>query len=152
MRRGAFLSVLALLCAGVFVLPASGETTQVFKADFNEMTACPGADLCGKGVIQGFGTATTSLIFTSFVPGPGADCVSASADRTQTLDSDGSTLLITASGTVCGPGSQIDGTFTIVGGTGVFVGASGGGTLSGVTTNPHVVSQSVHLRGTITLP
>jgi hypothetical protein len=149
MTRTASLALLLAMAALAVVLPASAQSTQDFKADFSEKSECPGFDLCGKGVVHGFGTATSALLFTSFEPGPG-DCVSASADRTQTLESDGSTLLISASGTVCD--TRIAGTFTIVGGTGVFAGASGGGTLSGSTTNPHIVSQAVHLRGTITLP
>lgn len=144
------LALLLGFSALAVTVSASAQSTQDFKADFSEQGACPGVDLCGKGVVHGFGTATTTLVFTSFVLGPGANCASASADRTQTLDSDGSTLLITASGTVCG--SKIDGTFTIVGGTGAFAGASGGGTIWGSTTSPKIVSQAVHLRGTITLP
>jgi hypothetical protein len=150
MRRIVFLAVLAAFAAIAVAVPASAESTQDFKAEFNEMGSCPGVDLCGKGILHGFGTVTTTLVFTSFVPGPGANCFNASADRTQTLDSDRSVLLMTASGTVCD--SRIAGTFTIVGGTGVFAGASGGGTLWGSTTNPHTTSQNIHLRGTITLP
>ena len=148
MRRIASLALLLAMAALAVVVPASAQSTQDLKADFSEKSECPGFDLCGKGVVHGFGTATSGLVFTSFEPGPG-DCVSASADRTQTLN-DGSTVLITASGTVCD--TRIAGTFTIVGGTGVFAGASGGGTLSGSTTNPNIVSQAVHLRGALTLP
>ena len=144
-----YLTLLAALVAFVGAVPASAQRTQDFKAEFSEVE-CPGADLCGKGVVHGFGTVTTALVFTGVAPGPGANCISASADRTQTLDSDGSTLLMTASGTVCG--TKIDGTFSIVGGTGVFAGASGGGTLWGSTTNPKIFSQVAHFRGTITLP
>jgi hypothetical protein len=147
MKRAAFFVLLAVLGATVLALPASAQNTE-FKAEFSEKGACPGVDLCGKGVIHGFGTVTTTLVFTSFEPGPG-DCATASADRTQTLDSDGSTLLMSASGVVCG--GRIEGTYTILGGTGVFAGASGSGTLWGSTTNPHVVSQDIHLRGSITL-
>jgi hypothetical protein len=144
-----YLALLVGIAALAVALPALAQGTQDFKADFSEVE-CPGADLCGKGVVHGFGTVTTTLVFTSFAPGPGANCISASADRTQTLDNDGSTLLMTASGTVCG--TKIDGTFAIVGGTGVFEGASGGGTLWGSTTNPKIFSQVAHFRGTITLP
>jgi hypothetical protein len=148
MRRIASLALLLAMTTLAVVLPASAQSAQDFKADFSEKSECPGFDLCGRGVVHGFGTATSGLLFTSFEPGAG-NCVSAAADRTQTL-SDGSTLLISASGTVCD--TRIAGTFTIVGGTGVFAGASGGGMLSGSTTNPYIVSQAVHLRGTITLP
>lgn len=149
MRRTLMLAVLAAVGTIALALPAFAQSTRDFKAEFNEMDTCPGVDLCGKGVVHGFGTVSTTLAFTSFVPGPGAGCASASADRVQTLDSDGSTLLMTASGTVCG--KEIDGTFAILGGTGVFAGATGGGTLWGTTAAPSL-GQNIHLRGTITLP
>jgi hypothetical protein len=87
--------------------------------------------------------------FTSLAPGPGANCATATADRTVTLDGDGSTLLLTIAGTI--RDQKLAATFTIVGGTGVFAGAAGGGTLSGVGTGVPTPSDAVHLRGTITL-
>jgi len=46
---------------------------------------------------------------------------------------------------------KISGTFTIVAGTGVLDQASGGGTISGVAI-PGAPGDTVHFRGTITLP
>ena len=48
------------------VLPASAQSTQVFRAEFHDVdSGCPaGVDLCGAGVVQGFGTVTTTLTFT----------------------------------------------------------------------------------------
>jgi hypothetical protein len=150
--RVLLLSTLAALAALAIALPASAESTQVFRAEFRDVeTGCPtGVDLCGKGVIQGFGTVTTTLTLTSFAPGPGANCVTATADRVVTLDSDGtSTLLLAVAGTICGHTAEA--TFTITSGTGVFAGATGGGTLSGVIL-PDPQGDAVQYLGTITLP
>jgi hypothetical protein len=139
------LAVVGLIAA----LPATAQT-QSFKADLHDNLACPpGFDFCGKGLVHGFGTATTTLNFTGAVPGPG-DCLTATANRTITLDSDGSTLLVAIAGTICD--QKLDASFTVTGGTGVFAGASGGGTLEGTATGVPVPSDTIHLRGSITLP
>jgi hypothetical protein len=148
MKRTVCLSVLAALWLTTGVLPAAAQE-QLFKAELHDNLACPpGFDFCGKGVVQGFGTATTTLNFTGAVPGPG-ECLTATATRTITLDSDGSTLVIAIAGTICD--QKLDGTYTIVGGTGMFAGAAGEGTLVGTATGVPVPSDTIHLRGTITL-
>ena len=151
MKRLGFLAMLIAFGAMAVALPASAESAQTFKAQFHDSSsACPpGSDICGKGVVKGFGTVTTSLTFTSFVPGPGAGCVTATADRIATLDDDGSTLLLEVAGTICD--QKLSGTFVIVGGTGAFDQATGGGTVSGVGIRG-VPSDTVHFDGTITLP
>jgi hypothetical protein len=147
MRGTAFFGLLAALVAIATALPASAQSTQQFKAQFHDSspTCPPGTDLCGKGLLKGFGAVTSTLTFTSVVPGPGASCVSGTADRVVTLDSDGSTLRLAVVGTICD--QKVAGTFEIVGGSGAFAGATGGGTLWGSTNG----SDSVHYRGTITL-
>jgi hypothetical protein len=151
MLRLGFLAMLVAFGAMAVALPASAESTQVFKAQFHDSsTACPaGSDICGKGVVKGFGTVTTSLTFTSFFPGPGGSCVTVTADRIAALDGDGSTLLFEVAGTICD--QKLSGTFVIVGGTGVFDQATGGGTISGVGIRG-VPSDTAHFEGTITLP
>lgn len=151
MRRIVFLAIVAL---GILAtaLPSSAQSTQEFKAQFHDSSssACPpGVGECGKGVVKGFGTVTTTLTFTSLGPGPGANCVTGTADRVVTLDSDGSTLLLALAGTICD--QKISGTFTIAGGTGTFEQATGGGTILGVAI-PGAPSDTVHFRGSITLP
>lgn len=143
-----------LLVLGVFgliaALPAAAQSTQSFEAELHDNLACPpGFDFCGKGLVHRFGTTTTTLNFTGAVPGPG-DCLTATADRTITLDSDGSTLSIAITGTICD--QKLDASFTIIGGTGVFAGASGSGTLKGTATGVPVPSDTIHLRGLLTLP
>jgi hypothetical protein len=150
MHRVTLAVVLALLAALAIPLSSSAQSAQEFKAELHDGELCPvGIDLCGKGVVQGFGTVTTTLTFTSFLPGPWANCVTGTADRAVTLDRDGSTLLIAVVGTICD--QKILAAFTILGGTGVFSGATGGGTFWGVTM-PGPPADSVHYRGTITLP
>ena len=88
--------------------------------------------------IQGFGTVTTTLTF-------------ASGERVFTLDSDGSTLRLLLQPTDT-TGVRLNGTWTILGGTGVFAGASGTGDLWATGTGAPEFSDAAHFRGTLTLP
>lgn len=99
--------------------------------------------------MKGFGAVTTALTFTGFAPGPGGNCVTATAGRVLTLDSDESVLRLALVGAICG--QKASGTFVIAGGSGTFTQASGGGTISGVALRG-VPSDAVHFEGTITLP
>jgi hypothetical protein len=100
---------------------------------------CPtGADLCGKGVVHGYGTATATFTFFPL-------------ERVITLDSEGSTLRLTLEPTDLSP-PTLAGTWTIVDGTGVFAGASGRGVIWATSTGVPVPSDTAHYRGTITLP
>jgi hypothetical protein len=139
MRRILFLAILAMFGTTIVALPASAETTRVFKADLHDnFRDCPGADLCGKGVVHGFGTATGSF---TFFP----------TERVITLDSDGSTLRLALVPTdLTGP--TLAGTWTIIDGTGVFAGASGSGVIWATETGVPVPSDTAHYRGTLTLP
>jgi hypothetical protein len=150
MKRLGFYVVLVALGAMAVALPVSAESTLVFKAQFHDSSSdCPpGSDICGKGVVKGFGTVSTSLTFTGLVPGPGENCVTVTADRLATLDDNGGTLLLALAGTICE--FKISGTFVIAGGTGVFDQATGGGTISGEGIRG-VPSDTVRFDGTITL-
>ncbi len=148
MRINRLLAILAALVAAA--APAGAATTETFRAELHEADVCaPGIDLCGKGVVHGFGTATTTLAFTSFAPGPGETCVTGTADRAIVLESDGSTLQLEIAGMICR--QKIDGSYEVVGGTGGFAGASGGGTVRGIAI-PGVPGGTVHLVGTLVLP
>lgn len=148
MKRIICVAFLATLGAIAVALPTSASSSEALRAEFRDSSPCPGAvDLCGKGIVQDFGRVTTTLTFTSLSPGPGANCVSGTADRMVTLDRDGSTLRLAVAGTICD--QKIAGTFAIASATGVFAGASGGGTLSGVVVPD---GDAVAYRGTITLP
>ena len=132
------LLLVALAVTLTSVGPAASSTTEPFRANVHDLLFCPGVDLCGSGVIQGFGTVTTTFSF-------------ASGERVFTLDSDGSTLRLLLQPTDT-TGSRLNGTWTIVGGTGVFSGASGTGELWAIGTGAPEFSDTAHFRGTITLP
>jgi hypothetical protein len=109
-------------------------------------TPCPTTELfsfCGTGTITGFGEASSLTEVVSFENfDPAISCADVVLRRTITLE-DGSTLVLMETGTVCFPGKStlapgtaksfgnpfnIEATFTIVTGTGVFAGAQGTGT------------------------
>lgn len=71
--------------------------------------------------------------------------------RIFTLDSDGSTLRLLLAPTDT-TGVRLNGTWTILGGTGVFAGATGTGELWAIPTGAPEFSDTAHSRGTITLP
>lgn len=106
-------------------------------------SAASGRPSGGTGTVAGYGEATTGLTITSYTWIPGTDCFAATATATIAF-ANGSTLTYEASGIWCPVGNSRDasgsvvsygnpwtatGTFTITGGTGVFVGARGSGTL-----------------------
>jgi hypothetical protein len=135
MRRTLCLLALASLA---LVVPAGATTTQVFKADLHDFGPCPpGIDLCGKGVVHGFGTATGTFTFFPL-------------ERVITLDSDGSTLRLALEAIdISAP--TLAGTWTVAGGTGVFAGATGSGVIWATATGVPTPSDTAHYRGTITL-
>jgi hypothetical protein len=154
MKRFTVLATLAVVTASVFVAaPGATAQTTTFQASFKEgfgratahpCLAAPGELLlCGTGTVVGFGEATSRTELVSFENfDPETSCADIELRRTITLE-DGSTLILLESGVICWPGNstnapgamksfgnpfQFEGTFTIVGGTGVFEGATGTGT------------------------
>jgi hypothetical protein len=152
MRRFALVLCLSLVSLVVASPAMAATTTHAFEARFNEgfgrATAhpCPTTELfsfCGTGTITGFGEATSLTEVVSFENfDPVTSCADVVLRRTITLE-DGSTLVLMETGTVCFPGKStlapgtaksfgnpfnIEATFTIVTGTGVFAGAQGSGT------------------------
>jgi len=106
MTRATIVAALAAFAGLSATVTASATTTQRLVADLHDNLACPaGFDLCGKGVLHGFGTVTTTLTFTGFGPGPD-NCVSVTADRVLTLDADGSTLDLSVAGVLCPQGNS----------------------------------------------
>jgi hypothetical protein len=114
------LAVVMLLAAGTG--PAQASTTLRFEATFSEFVSeslC-GSDwptFCGTGVVAQFDSA--SIFSTGPLPNP--DCTALSLRRELTITVAGGTLRL----------CQLLPVFTVIGGTGVFAGASGGGTASG---------------------
>jgi hypothetical protein len=138
--------VLTFALVPVFAQAARAETTVAFQAQFKEsfgIAASKPCDhfVCGTGTMVGFGDATTIFDLTSFTPPiEGTNCGLFTGDQTITLVGEGSTLLLEISGTVCFPGNTFEAnmgngdpirgeaTFTVKLGTGIFDGATGGGT------------------------
>jgi hypothetical protein len=138
-------AVLAVVVGSGFTQAARAETTVAFQAQFKESVGIAASKpcdhfVCGTGTVVGFGDATTFADLTGFTPPiEGTNCGLATADQTITLVTDGSTLLLEISGTVCFPGNtfeaapageplHVEATFTVKLGTGIFDGATGGGT------------------------
>jgi hypothetical protein len=162
-----FLVVGAVASIVVAALPASAQTTVAFNAEFKETfgRAKPCSHfLCGVGTVAGYGSATSTFDVTDFAPIDSTNCADLEAVRVITLVSDGSTLTLDETGTVCFPGqsffapgtevsfgnpAKIETTWTVDGGTGAFSGATGSGTDSDMNAGDQGHST---LTGTLTLP
>jgi hypothetical protein len=158
--------VLTFALTPVFAQAARAETTVAFQARFKESSGIAASKpcdhfACGTGTVVGFGDATTFADVTSFTPPiDDTNCGLVTADQTITLVGDGSTLLLEISGIVCFPGDtfenmgngeplQVEATFTIKLGTGVFQGAKGSG-----INEAKAAGDSAHdiFSGTLTFP
>ena len=170
MRRGALLLAAAMLVSLLIEAPAGAVTTSAFRASFKETFGRAHSKqpcehfLCGTGTVAGYGAATSTFDITGFDPIGDTNCADLSAVRTITLVSDGSTLELDETGTVCFPGSsslapgaqksfgnpgRIETTFTVSGGSGTFEDAAGSGTDSDM---PAGDAGHAWLSGTLTLP
>ena len=143
------LFVLAFGIAAV-ALPASAAPPGEFKAQFQD-TECAGHDLCGTGLVEGYGHATTTLDITGAEFDPATGClVNVTALRDVALVDDPSSRLTLAltDGLICN--NKGSATFTISAGTGVFAGlAVLPGTVR-VTLIPGVPADTAQYRATIT--
>lgn len=170
MRRVTQLFVVGLAAATVFAaFPASAKTSVAFSAEFKETFGRASSKpcnhfLCGVGTVAGYGSATSAFDVTDFAPIEGTNCADLEAIRVITLVSDGSTLTLDEVGTVCFPGqsfftngsqvsfgnpADVETTWTVDRGTGVFRNAKGSGTDSGQNGGDQGHSS---LTGTLTLP
>lgn len=151
--RRVFLVLLAagsLLAAGVGAAQAS--TTIRFEATISESTC--GSSLCGTGVVAGYGKASTTF---------------SGGDSRCTTEEPNLVTITVASGSLTwcqigldrvphptGQGEPFAGTFTVIGGTGAFAGASGAGVQTaiwGFDPDTHELRLSHrHYSGTLTLP
>jgi hypothetical protein len=133
----------ALAAAMTCLAPAAAAQND-FNAEVKGHTlrsvSCEGANLCTDAVIAGFGSAEYRFTTTGFAFISKA-CGSYAATTTFTLQ-DGSTLTLSAAGTICGRGHSfikgslesfgnprvISGTWIVQAATGQFVGMTGSGT------------------------
>ena len=170
MRRVLLGVTLALLIVGaVFASSASArprtiDFTLIFNASPED--ACdPGVLICGRVQVPGFGFAMATFTPTGFELGPGPNCFTGQGLVGITLESDGSTLVLTTTAVACTPGGsgsspgsigpsqgspfQGDGTWSVVDGTGTFAGATGGGTNTALNAGHFEVAK---YEGSLTLP
>ena len=172
MRR--FLILMTMVGAMLLAVasPAVALTTG-FDASFREQfegaapfKPCPtgGDDPCGVGRIRGLGRATERFELEG-EPQEVDSCEHIMGTTTITLQDGNGTLVIAEEETFCTPGNstntpgnqlhsfgnpgRAEGTWAVISGTGVFAGASGGGTLSYVAAGDVL---NIRYSGTISLP
>jgi hypothetical protein len=170
MRRITLLGALGVVALLAIPPLAGAQTTQGFEAHFKNAQQrnappCPGGilDFCGTGSVSGFGPASYELQPSGLTPIPNSNCESVTAEVTITLADQSGSFTADATATVCFPGnSQNDSrseksfgnpftataSFVITGGTGVFAGATGGGTATLKGAGAH---SALDITGTITL-
>ena len=156
-----------------FASPTPAQTTMNFNALFHEefegasaFQPCPTGDPaepCGVGHIRGLGKATARF---EFIDGEPVDsCFHAIFVVTITLQDGSGTLVIDEDDTFCTPGNStntpgsqlhsfgnpfsIEGTWVVDSGTGVFAGATGGGTNSSKGAGDVIIDKYA---GTIQVP
>jgi hypothetical protein len=170
MRRITLLAALGVVALLVVPPVAEAQTAQGFEAHFKNVQQrkappCPGGilDFCGSGTVSGFGPASYELQPSGLTPIPDSNCALVTAEATVTVADQSGSLTADATATVCFPGNSqgapgslksfgnpftATGSFVITGGTGVFAGATGGGTATLRGAGAH---SSLDLAGTITL-
>jgi hypothetical protein len=172
-RRTLALVTVAAATLIAFASPALAQTTVDFNALFHEefqgaspFQPCPTgdpADPCGVGHIRDFGSATVRYEQVSGEPVD--SCFHAIFVATMTLQDGSGTLVIEEDDTFCTPGGStdapgnqlhsfgnpftIEGTWVVISGTGVFEGATGGGTNTATSGGDVIIDRYA---GTIQLP
>ena len=141
------LSLVWLMLAGqaAAAVPISAQFTQHFGRGEGASTGPCAIAFCGRGQVVGYGQAELTLVATGAVPTTANGCgfaLAVTGPATIELP-DGSTLLLDETGTYCLPGDSttapgnffhsygnpwaIDATYVVIGGSGVFAGATGTG-------------------------
>ncbi len=139
LRRVGVSAVLAAVLVSALATSAFATTSEPFKGSFSETFTIVNpppvivANASGSGQITHEGLSTESFVgtvdFTNVDPQTG--CAHDSAIGSITGAS-GDSVNISAVGEFCSNTGVDSGTFTVTGGTGRFVGATGGGTYSSV--------------------
>src|ERR1043166_2688983 len=122
MRRVLLVSALTMLAIFMAPLPGSAASSSEFKAQFKD-NDCATHDLCGTGLVEGYGHVTTTLDRTGADFDPATGClINVTAVRDVRLaDDPSSTLRLDVfDGTICN--NKGSATFTISAATGVFAG------------------------------
>ena len=122
MRRALLAFVLSALGTFALALPAGAASDREFKAQFRD-SSCATHDLCGSGLVEGYGHATTTLDITGAVFDPATGClidVTALRDVALVEDLSSTLTLALTDGLICG--NKGSATFTISAASGVFAG------------------------------
>ena len=149
MRRTLLAFVLLTLGTFAVALPAGAASDREFKAQFQDVE-CATHNLCGSGLVEGYGHATTTLDITGAEFDPATGClinVTALRDVVLVDDPTSTLTLALADGLICG--NKGSATFTISAATGVFTGLV---VLPGsvrVTLIPGVPADTAQYRATI---
>jgi hypothetical protein len=149
MRRTLLAFVLLTLGTFAVALPAGAASDREFKAQFQDVE-CTTHNLCGSGLVEGYGHATTTLDITGAEFDPATGClinVTALRDVVLVDDPTSTLTLALADGLICG--NKGSATFTISAATGVFTGLV---VLPGsvrVTLIPGVPADTAQYRATI---
>lgn len=149
MLRTLLAFVLLMLGTIAVALPAGAASRGEFKAQFQD-GECTTHDLCGRGLVEGYGHASTTLDITGAGFDPSTGClIDVTAVRDVALvDDPSSTLTLSLTdGVICD--NKGSATFTISAGTGVFAGLV---VLPGsvrVTLIPGVPADTAQYRATI---
>ncbi len=161
MRRAALILAIAALPLGLSTAASAGTANfdAIFTQIYSTSTCQFPTVFCGSGNVAGVGPATSTVLLTSIAPIPGSDCRTLTAVRTITLDNGAGSLTLAENGTLCPPNAAASGaqgspftvakSYTLAGGTGVFAGATGGGTDINRSAGNSQVSV---ISGTITQP
>ncbi len=147
-------AAISALTLGTGVHAAAASSTSQLRGTFTiqfpkghpaSNAPCPVNEFCGVGSLAGFGPATITILEEIFNELPGSSCFAVTrVEQIDLLDGNGS-LVFESSGTFCRPGGSGDShaspssyggpgrwdlVFTVDGAqsTGIFAGASGGGT------------------------
>ena len=144
------LAAAALLMVGTS--PAQAKTMR-FEATFDESSCLPViTPFCGTGFVAQFGRASLDAP----EPFPDPFCTSLGLRRRATIVVSGGTLSVCQIGFFLPPNGArtfLSGPFTVMSGTGVFAGASGGGnhTCEVITLGSRFIARCQY-SGTLTLP
>ena len=165
--RARFLLALTAIVLAASAVPAHAATTVPFRASFRERTTfvvCPlGSAPVGAVcfVAEGHGTALppggpARQTFSGYViADPSLACPNQLSSRsTATIHTSAGNLHIAAQGSQCPPPLYESGTWRATGGTGIFAGATGGGTYETfdvVVNLDATVSSTTAYTGTLTL-
>ena len=149
MQRFLLLTLFALGALAAAALPVGAAPEGAFYAQFQD-DDCVTHALCGTGLVQGYGHATTTLDLTGAEFDPATGClINVTADRdVQLVEDPSSTLTLHLfDGVICD--NKGSATFTISAATGAFAGLAVVPGTARVTLIPGIPADSAQYRATL---